>query len=132
MAIRVNESFLDSDIWKHRNRSVPIIYLTALLVGRYQRFKEPIPTLDMNGRKTGSSTPPGKHGFAEANTSGIVEIANVAEWDGLSAVAFLCEKGHLIKTRRGFVIPEFHLYAIHDPTAAARMARMRARRKEAA
>jgi hypothetical protein len=139
--LKLDCGILNSTIWY--DKPARDIFLTALLMARPCRLSKPIEQLDVHTMKpTGFVLPAGDYGFVDAAGPGIVHKALVEHAEGMAALDRLGspEAGsrtsvhagrRLIRIDGGYIAVNYDAYRRKDHTAALRMKRLRAKKRDA-
>lgn len=139
--VKIDCGIVDSSIWIERDQRS--LFFTALIMARPVVTEEPLPALCLDRNEpNGFVVPPGRYGFVRASGSGIVRRDGIPDFEaGMAALRALCSPDPESRTpdydgRRmarvdgGFIVLNYMVYRDMDYTAAERMRRMRARRRE--
>lgn len=133
--VKLHSSILDSTIWY--NRPDRELFLTALLLARPIVTDEPLDQLEIDRiEPTGWQVPPGRYGFCEAASPGLINRAGVGQKEGLEALRRLSQPEddsrsqehdgrRIARINGGFLILNFAKYRNADPTAADRARKYR-------
>ena len=139
--VKLDCGILNSTLWVE-----PIerdIFITALLMAVPFEFKTPQAQIAVNEiRETGFVSPPGWYGKVEAAGPGIVRRALIEQGPGMLALARLgdpdpgsrsqaWEGRRLIRIDGGYLVLNYMEYLLKDYSAAERMRRLRAKRRDA-
>jgi hypothetical protein len=138
--VKLDTGILHSTLWVERE--LREVFITALLMAEPHEIEAPTPQIENRGLKeTGFVVPPGWYGFVESAGVGIIHQARVPEEEGYAALEKLglpdiesrtkaFDGRRMVRVDGGFVILNYMLYRDKDHSAADRMRRLRARRKQ--
>jgi len=142
--VKIDDGILDSTVWA--DRTVRDVFLTALFMAagtRPHTVTAPIPQIHVRTLdETGWVVPPGEYGFVRAAGIGIVRRAGIEDEEaGLAALEKLGEPEpdsrspehggrRMVRIPGGYLILNYMAYRDKDYTAAARMRRLRKRKRE--
>ena len=137
--VKLDTGILDSTLWIERD--LREVFITALLMAEPREYSEPTRQLEISRLEfTDFTAPPGWYGFVPAASLGIVNRAGVEREAGIEALRRLGEPEiesrskdfegrRMIRIDGGYLILNYMKYRDKDHTAAARQARLRARKK---
>ena len=138
--VKLDTGILVSTLWIERD--LREVFITALLMAEPFELESPSRQIEVRSlANTDFIVPPGWYGMVQAAGIGIIDRAGVERESGFSALEKLGSpdlesRTHAFEGRRmvrvdgGFIILNYMKYRDRDYTAADRMRRLRARRKE--
>ena len=139
--VKLDTGILRSTIWF--DKEARDVFITALLMAEPMEIEQPMEQIAVRSLEgTGWSVPPGWYGFVPAAGIGILSMAGVSEDVGYLALERLgspepdsrsqdFEGRRLVRIDGGYLVLNFMRYREKDHTAAMRMRRLRARKRDA-
>lgn len=139
--VKLDCGILNSTLWVEKDARD--VFITALLMAQPREFEQPTPQLEPDSlNETGWSVPPGWYGFVPAAGVGIIRMTGIPTDVGIEALRKLgspepdsrsqeFEGRRLVRVNGGYLVLNFMRYREKDHTAAERMRRLRARKRDA-
>ena len=139
--VKLDCGILNSTLWVEKDARD--VFITALLMAQPREFERPTPQLEPDSLKeTGWIVPPGWYGFVPAAGVGIIRMTGLPTDVGMEALRKLgspepdsrsqeFEGRRLVRVNGGYLVLNFMRYREKDHTAAERMRRLRARKRDA-
>jgi hypothetical protein len=139
--VKLDCGIVDSSLWIERDtRSV---FLTALVMAEPFEVTEPMDQIEVQTLQlTGWQVPPGWYGIVRAAGNGIIRRDGCDDATGFAALEELgapdqhsrsqeYDGRRLVRVNGGYIVLNYFKYRDRDYTAAERMRRLRARKKQA-